>query len=236
MTGVVVGAEKRLYFRADSARREIGPREYETLLRDVRRGAARLFPRREVMDFVKAAGRWQGVILRNLVTGWLERAAGSIVLDADPVVLWRMYKRGAALAFKEGKPTIPGTGQGDAGQVPTDAEEFREAEAAVSNRLRKLLAVNGSRSSAEFLRELDGLLGQAPSPEALSRAQALRERFWREVRVPGSVESFNQELEDAARTADLLELGELRIRDGFGSGGGSWQYRGERREPLEARP
>jgi succinate dehydrogenase / fumarate reductase flavoprotein subunit len=48
---------------------------------------------------------------------------------------------------------------------------------------------------------------------AITRIGALRERFWSEVRVPGTGGELNQELEKAARVADFLELGELIARD-----------------------
>src|SRR5690606_34171888 len=42
---------------------------------------------------------------------------------------------------------------------------------------------------------------------------AIREDFWKNVRVPGKAEGFNQELEKAGRVADFLELGELMCMD-----------------------
>ena len=45
--------------------------------------------------------------------------------------------------------------------------------------------------------------------EALKRIPQLREEFWREVRVPGDGEEFNQSLERAGRVADFLEFAEL---------------------------
>ncbi len=42
---------------------------------------------------------------------------------------------------------------------------------------------------------------------------ALREEYWQNVRVPGVNETFNKNLEFAARVADFLELGELMARD-----------------------
>jgi succinate dehydrogenase / fumarate reductase flavoprotein subunit len=43
--------------------------------------------------------------------------------------------------------------------------------------------------------------------------RALREEFWRNVRVLGSADSLNQSLEKAGRVADFLELGELMCID-----------------------
>ena len=48
---------------------------------------------------------------------------------------------------------------------------------------------------------------------ALDRLPALREEFWRDVRVPGSGAAFNQSLEHAGRLADFLEFAELLCRD-----------------------
>jgi succinate dehydrogenase / fumarate reductase flavoprotein subunit len=49
--------------------------------------------------------------------------------------------------------------------------------------------------------------------EALERFPKLREEFWENVRVPGSGDHLNQELEKAGRVADFLEFGELMVRD-----------------------
>ena len=45
--------------------------------------------------------------------------------------------------------------------------------------------------------------------KALQEIPALREQFWKDVRVPGEGGELNQELEKAGRVADFLELGEL---------------------------
>ena len=49
--------------------------------------------------------------------------------------------------------------------------------------------------------------------EALARIPQLREEFWRDVRVPGDGEEFNQSLERAGRVADFLEFAELMCID-----------------------
>ncbi|GIV25688.1 MAG: hypothetical protein KatS3mg026_1380 [Bacteroidia bacterium] len=53
------------------------------------------------------------------------------------------------------------------------------------------------------------------SRRPLQQVRELRERFWREVRVPGTGAEFNQNLEKALRVADFLELGELMIVDAY---------------------
>ena len=49
--------------------------------------------------------------------------------------------------------------------------------------------------------------------EAVAEIREIRDEFWKDVRVPGSTNEFNQELEKASRVADFLELGELFAMD-----------------------
>jgi succinate dehydrogenase / fumarate reductase flavoprotein subunit len=49
--------------------------------------------------------------------------------------------------------------------------------------------------------------------KALSEIPAIREEFWKNVRVLGGDESRNQALEKAGRVADFFELGELLAID-----------------------
>ncbi|MFN5153428.1 MAG: fumarate reductase/succinate dehydrogenase flavoprotein subunit, partial [Gemmatimonadota bacterium] len=49
--------------------------------------------------------------------------------------------------------------------------------------------------------------------EALKEIPALREQFWRDVKVLGSAEGLNQSLEKAGRVADFLEFAELMCLD-----------------------
>src|SRR4029077_2205624 len=48
---------------------------------------------------------------------------------------------------------------------------------------------------------------------ALERIPALRQEFWKNVRVLGSGDELNQSLEKAGRVADFLEFGELMCLD-----------------------
>jgi succinate dehydrogenase / fumarate reductase flavoprotein subunit len=99
--------------------------------------------------------------------------------------------------------------------------EVAGTEAAVNERIRKLLAIKGKRTVDSFHRELGRLMwdkcGMARRAEGLHEAiqqiPALREEFWRNVNVPGSDAELNQAVEKAGRVADFLELGELICRD-----------------------
>ena len=49
--------------------------------------------------------------------------------------------------------------------------------------------------------------------EVVEKIRALRDEFWRNVKVPGTGESLNQNLEYAGRLADFLEFAELLSAD-----------------------
>ena len=99
--------------------------------------------------------------------------------------------------------------------------EVRGAEAAVRERVARLLAVNGTRTVDEFHRALGKILWERCGMErnalglrrALEEIPLLREEFWRDVRVLGTGEELNQSLEKAGRVADFLEFAELMCRD-----------------------
>ncbi|WUD78952.1 fumarate reductase/succinate dehydrogenase flavoprotein subunit [Streptomyces sp. NBC_00510] len=105
--------------------------------------------------------------------------------------------------------------------VAPDHPAVAEAVADVEDRLNLLLAVDGDRTPDSFHRELGELLWdecgmartEAGLRKALERIPALREEFWRRVKVPGSGEELNQSLEKANRVADFLELAELMCLD-----------------------
>ena len=107
------------------------------------------------------------------------------------------------------------------GGVAKDNAAVKEARKGVKSRIKKLLEVNGTRTVDSFHREL-GLLcwekcgmsrNEAGLNEALEKIPELREQFWSDVRVPGTGEQLNQELEKAGRVADFLEFAELMVRD-----------------------
>ena len=106
-------------------------------------------------------------------------------------------------------------------KVSTDMPEFKKTEEEVRARVEKLLAVKGNVPVDEFHRELGLIIwnecGMARSEAGLKKAiadvRALRERFWKEVAIPGTGTELNQSLERAGRVADFLEFGELMCID-----------------------
>jgi succinate dehydrogenase / fumarate reductase flavoprotein subunit len=106
-------------------------------------------------------------------------------------------------------------------KITTDLPEFKKTEEEVRTRVNDLLSVKGAVPVDFFHRELGLILwdecGMARSEEGLKKAiqqiQALRDRFWKEVSVPGVGAELNQSLERAGRVADFLEFGELMCLD-----------------------
>ena len=107
------------------------------------------------------------------------------------------------------------------GAIPTDTPEFEAAENEVRAQLEKLINTKGTKSVDHFHKILGKIMwnkvGMARNAtglkEAISEIQALREEFWKDVRVPGTANEMNAELEKAGRVADFLELGELFAKD-----------------------
>jgi len=105
--------------------------------------------------------------------------------------------------------------------VPVTDPVFTNVEREVDERVRALLAVNGSRTVDWFHRELGKVLwdncGMERSADSLKKALGeippLRDEFHADVRVLGENETFNQSLEKAGRVADFLEFSELMCLD-----------------------
>ncbi|MBE9169172.1 fumarate reductase/succinate dehydrogenase flavoprotein subunit [Pleurocapsales cyanobacterium LEGE 06147] len=153
--------------------------------------------------------------------------------------------------------------------IPIDINNpsFAEAEATVKTKTEKLLSIEGEKTVMEFHRQLGKLVwdyvGMSRHREGLEYVigaiASLREEYWQNVKVAGSSDNLNKNLEFAGRVADFLELGELMARDALQreeSCGGhfreeyqtpegeaqrddehfayvaAWQYRGDEQIPL----
>ncbi|TNC36507.1 fumarate reductase/succinate dehydrogenase flavoprotein subunit [Mumia zhuanghuii] len=96
-----------------------------------------------------------------------------------------------------------------------------EAKQEVTDRIEKLLSINGTRTVDSFHRELGTIMweycGMARTEGGLLKAieliRELRTEFWRNVKVTGVNEDLNQTLERAGRVADFIDLGELMCID-----------------------
>lgn len=111
-------------------------------------------------------------------------------------------------------------------KVTVDHPAFGEAEASVRGGVEKLLqaGARGNKTVTEFYRELGKIMwdkvGMARNEKGLESAMGsikkLREEFWQNLKLTGSADSMNKDLEMAGRVADLLELGELMALDAHG--------------------
>lgn len=106
-------------------------------------------------------------------------------------------------------------------KIGPDHPAVVEALTSAKERINKLLSIQGERSVDSFHKELGQIMweycGMNRTQEGLIKAigliRELRQEFWRNVRVTGVNEDFNQALERAGRVADFFELGELMCID-----------------------
>lgn len=157
-------------------------------------------------------------------------------------------------------------GVASAGNVNAYHPAFDEVEDEVRAHIGRLMAIKGDESPRSFHKRLGNIIweycGMARSKEglegAIKQVQQIREEFWSNLRVVGSTEGINPELERAGRVADFIEFGELMCRDALmreeSCGGhfrvehqtedgealrddenftfaGVWEYKGEKTEP-----
>ncbi len=107
------------------------------------------------------------------------------------------------------------------GNVSADHETFRHSREEMVSLTEKLLSINGNKTVTRFHNELGRIMwehvGMSRSEKGLKTAldiiPGLRAEFWENVRVTGTGQELNQELEKAGRVADFLEFGELMARD-----------------------
>jgi succinate dehydrogenase / fumarate reductase flavoprotein subunit len=109
----------------------------------------------------------------------------------------------------------------EAGEIGTEHPKFAEAEAEAKDRIASLFAVNGTRSSQSFHRELGKIMwehcgisrSEASLKEGLRKIPELREAFWKDLKLPGKADELNQSLEHAGRMIDFFDFGELMCQD-----------------------
>ncbi len=106
-------------------------------------------------------------------------------------------------------------------KISIDQKEFEETEKNVKDRLQKLISINGKQTAASFHKSLGEIMwnycGMLRNEKGLKKAAVmvneLKEKFWKDLKVPGGLNEINQELEKAGRVAEYLELANLMIMD-----------------------
>ncbi|MGM0376511.1 MAG: fumarate reductase/succinate dehydrogenase flavoprotein subunit, partial [Bacteroidota bacterium] len=151
-------------------------------------------------------------------------------------------------------------------RMTTEEQEFEEAEKSARERFDKIMNIQGERTVDSIHKELGlvmwDFVGMARNKEGLQKAlekiQSIKKEFWSNLRIPGSADDMNVELEKANRLADFIEIGELMARDALhreeSCGGhfreeyqteegealrnddayayaGCWEYKGDDQEP-----
>ena len=107
------------------------------------------------------------------------------------------------------------------GEIKDDHTEFKKSAEEVKANIDKMLSINGTKTPSELHRELGKVMwenvgmarSEASLNEALKRIPEIREEFWNNLKVVGTNEQFNQELENAGRLADFLEFAEILTKD-----------------------
>ncbi len=107
------------------------------------------------------------------------------------------------------------------GEVKDDNPEFQKSVEEVKANIDKLLSIDGKKTPSEMHRELGKVMwenvGMARSKESLTEAlkviPEIRDEFWNNVKVTGSGNELNQQLENAGRLADFLEFAEVLTKD-----------------------
>jgi succinate dehydrogenase / fumarate reductase, flavoprotein subunit len=105
--------------------------------------------------------------------------------------------------------------------IPLDHPAFVETESEVRQRIETLMNIKGTQSVESMHKRLGKIMwdkcGMARNAqglrEAITEIQQLKKEFWSDIRIPGSINEFNPELDKAGRVADFIELGELMCKD-----------------------
>lgn len=106
-------------------------------------------------------------------------------------------------------------------RIATTAPEFEAVEKEAKDRINKLLSVNGNQTVTSFHKRLGKIMwdycGMVRNEEGLKKAlvliKELESEFWTSIKVTGTGNDLNQELEKAGRVADYFELAYLLCVD-----------------------
>jgi succinate dehydrogenase / fumarate reductase flavoprotein subunit len=105
--------------------------------------------------------------------------------------------------------------------VTVEHDAFAEAQHATQARIDRVFAVKGTRTVAEIHRALGKVMwdhvgmarNDAGLRQAVGQIRELQQAFWQDVRVPGTPDNLNKQLELALRVADYTEFAEVLALD-----------------------
>jgi succinate dehydrogenase / fumarate reductase flavoprotein subunit len=105
--------------------------------------------------------------------------------------------------------------------VGVEHDAFAEAQSATQARIDRVLAVRGTRTVTELHRTLGKVMwdhvgmarNDAGLRQAIGQIRELQQAFWQDVRVPGTQDNLNKQLEFALRVADYTEFAEVLALD-----------------------
>ena len=103
------------------------------------------------------------------------------------------------------------------GKISTDLPEFEKSEKEVSEKLMRLISNKGEKSVDYYHKKLGKIMwnkcgmsrNEKDLKSAIKEIKELREDFHNNVKIPGGLNEFNEQLAKATRVSDFLELGEL---------------------------
>ncbi len=106
-------------------------------------------------------------------------------------------------------------------KISTDAPEFIDTEKAAVERLNKLISIKGKQTASSFHKRLGKIMwdhcgmirNEKGLKEALVLINDLKEEFWKDLNIPGTIGELSMELEKAGRVADYFELATLLVTD-----------------------
>ncbi|MFA5111070.1 MAG: succinate dehydrogenase (quinone) flavoprotein subunit, partial [Desulfobaccales bacterium] len=106
-------------------------------------------------------------------------------------------------------------------EVTESHPAFKESEAEVVAKVKRLLSIKGKRTANDFHRELGNIMweycGMGRTDEGMTKARKLvagvKAEFWENVTVPGLEADLNQSLEYAGRVADFIEFADVLLLD-----------------------
>ncbi len=103
------------------------------------------------------------------------------------------------------------------GEISTDLPEFEKSEKEISEKLKKLISNKGEKSVDYYHKKLGKIMwnkcgmsrNEKELKSAIKEIKELRVDFHKNVKIPGGLNEFNEQLAKATRVSDFLELGEL---------------------------